>query len=115
MADIEKGLPDTKLPAAGELNAVDVDVNAEEIQKGPIEVTSEDDGGATIDFDPNANLKIPGTGVLGNPMSSFENQLIQAGVNLFHDFFIIGSVLCLIGIFPCLLLVKTRTSKDPIK
>ena len=61
MADIEKGLPDTKLPATGELNAVDVDVNAEEIQKGPIEVTSEEDGGATIDFDPNANLKIPGT------------------------------------------------------
>jgi hypothetical protein len=61
MADIEKGLPDTKLPATGELNAVDVDVNAEEIQKGPIEVTSEDDGGATIDFDPNANLNIPGT------------------------------------------------------
>lgn len=61
MADIEKGLPDTKLPATGELNAVDVDVNAEEIQKGPIEVTSEEDGGATIDFDPNANLNIPGT------------------------------------------------------
>jgi hypothetical protein len=61
MADIEKGLPDTKLPATGELNAVDVDVNVEEIQKGPIEVTSEEDGGATIDFDPNANLKIPGT------------------------------------------------------
>ena len=61
MADIEKGLPDTKLPATGELNAVDVDVNEEEIQKGPIEVTSEDDGGATIDFDPNTNLNIPGT------------------------------------------------------
>ena len=61
MADIEKGLPDTKLPATGELNAVDVDVNVEEIQKGPIEVTPEEDGGATIDFDPNANLKIPGT------------------------------------------------------
>ena len=61
MADIEKGLPNTKLPATGELNAVDVDVKAEDIQKGPIEVTSEEDGGATIDFDPNANLKIPGT------------------------------------------------------
>ena len=61
MSDIEKGLPNTKLPATGELNAVDVDVKAEDIQKGPIEVTSEEDGGATIDFDPNANLKIPGT------------------------------------------------------
>ena len=43
MADIEKGLPNTKLPATGELNAVDVDVKAEDIQKGPIEVTSEED------------------------------------------------------------------------
>ena len=60
MADIDKGLPNTlnKLPGAGEVT----DVNVEEIQeKGPIEVTSEDDGGATIDFDPSANLNIPGT------------------------------------------------------
>ena len=64
MADIEKGLPNTKLPAAGEINsvdAVDVNVNAEEIQKGPIEVTPEQDGGATVDFDPSAGLNIPGT------------------------------------------------------
>lgn len=61
------------------------------------------------------DLKIPETRVLENPTLGFENQLIQAGVNLFHDFFMIGSVLCLIGIFPCLLLIKTRTSKDPIK
>ena len=64
MADIEKGLPNTKLPAAGEINsvpAVNVDVNEEVIQKGPIEVTPEQDGGATVDFDPSANLKIPGT------------------------------------------------------
>ncbi|PZC43520.1 MAG: MFS family permease [Chloroflexi bacterium] len=59
------------------------------------------------------DLKIPGTGVLGNSTSEFENQLIQAGINLFHDFFMIGSVLCLIGIFPCLFLVKTRMAKDP--
>ena len=58
MADIEKGLPNTKLPAAGEFNStpvVDVDVNEEVIQKGPIEVTPEQDGGATVDFDPSAN------------------------------------------------------------
>ena len=64
MADIEKGLPNTKLPAAGEFNsvpAVNVDVNAEQIQKGPIEVTPEQDGGATVDFDPSSGLKIPGT------------------------------------------------------
>jgi len=60
------------------------------------------------------DLKITGTGVLGTPPSGFENQLIRAGVNLFHDFFMIGSVLCLIGIFPCLLLVKPRRAKEPI-
>ena len=60
MADIEKGLPNIKdlLPGAGET----VDVNVEEIQeKGPIDVRPEEDGGATIDFDPDSNLKIPGT------------------------------------------------------
>ena len=60
------------------------------------------------------DLKITGTGVLGTPPSGFENQLIRAGVNLFHDFFMIGSVLCLIGIIPCLLLVKPRRAKEPI-
>ena len=60
MADIDKGLPNTKLPIPG-AGAV-TDVNIEEIQKqGPIEVTPEDDGGATIDFDANARPQIPGT------------------------------------------------------
>ena len=60
MADIDKGLPNTKLPIPG-AGAV-TDVNIEEIQKqGPIEVTPEDDGGATIDFDASARPKIPGT------------------------------------------------------
>ena len=61
MADIEKGLPNVKTPLPGGAEEV-TDVNIAEItQKGPIEVTPEDDGGATVDFDPNANLKIPGT------------------------------------------------------
>ena len=61
MADIEKGLPNIKDPLPGGAEEV-TDVNIAEVPlKGPIEVTSEDDGGATIDFDPNANLKIPGT------------------------------------------------------
>ena len=61
MADIEKGLPNTKLPTPGAGEMVDVNVDLEAIQKGPIEVTPEDDGGATVDFDPSTNLKIPGT------------------------------------------------------
>jgi hypothetical protein len=61
MADIEKGLPNIKNVLPGGAEEV-TDVNIAEVPlKGPIEVTSEDDGGATIDFDPNANLKIPGT------------------------------------------------------
>ena len=61
MADIDKGLPNIKTVLPGGAEEV-TDVNIAEIQKqGPIEVTSEDDGGATIDFDPRENLKIPGT------------------------------------------------------
>ena len=61
MADIEKGLPNIKNLLPGGAEEV-TDVNIADVPlKGPIEVTSEDDGGATIDFDPNANLNIPGT------------------------------------------------------
>jgi hypothetical protein len=61
MADIEKGLPNIKDILPGGAEEV-TDVNIAEVPlKGPIEVTPEDDGGATIDFDPNANLNIPGT------------------------------------------------------
>ena len=61
MADIDKSLPNTldpKLPSPETLQ----DINVEEMEeKGPIEVTPEDDGGATIDFDANARPQIPGT------------------------------------------------------
>ena len=61
MADIEKGLPNIKNVLPGGAEEV-TDVNISEVPlKGPIEVTSEEDGGATIDFDPSANLNIPGT------------------------------------------------------
>ena len=59
MADIDKSLPN-------ELRT-QVEVPAEEVveeevveQKGPVEVTPEEDGGATIDFEPGA-INIPGT------------------------------------------------------
>ena len=64
MADnrIDKALPnvltDQKVPSREALEEVDI---AEELGKKPIEVTPEEDGGATIDFDPQANLNIPGT------------------------------------------------------
>jgi hypothetical protein len=52
MADIEKGLPNTRskieIPSEEELQEVAVqDENVEEL-KGPVEVIPEEDGGATI-------------------------------------------------------------------
>jgi hypothetical protein len=61
MADIDKGLPNTRkqidLPPE---EAAQVDVQEEIVEKGPIEVVPEEDGGATIDFEPGA-INIPGT------------------------------------------------------
>jgi hypothetical protein len=59
MAEIDKGLPNTrtevKVPGEEE-----VDVQEEIVEKGPVEVIPEEDGGATIDFEPGA-INIPGT------------------------------------------------------
>ena len=64
MADIDKGLPNTRtkldIPSEEEMEQ-EVSVQEEEAQqKGPVEVTPEEDGGATIDFEPGA-INIPGT------------------------------------------------------
>jgi len=62
MAEIDKGLPNTRteidIPSEEELQ--EVSVQEETPEKGPIEVTPEEDGGATIDFEPGA-INIPGT------------------------------------------------------
>ena len=57
MADIDKGLPNTRteIKVPGE----EVEVK-EEIKQQPVEVTPEEDGGATINFEPGA-VNIPGT------------------------------------------------------
>jgi hypothetical protein len=64
MAEIDKGLPNTRtkldIPSEEEM-AQEVSVAEEQAeQKGPIEVVPEEDGGATIDFEPGA-INIPGT------------------------------------------------------
>ena len=63
MADIDKGLPNTRtkidIPSEEEI-AEEVSVQEPEEQKGPVEVIPEEDGGATIDFEPGA-INIPGT------------------------------------------------------
>ena len=63
MAEIDKGLPNTRtkldIPSEEEV-AEEVSVQEPEPEKGPIEVVPEEDGGATIDFEPGA-INIPGT------------------------------------------------------
>jgi len=64
MADIDKGLPNTRtkieIPSEEEM-AEEVSVQEEtEDQKGPVEVIPEEDGGVTLDFDPNA-INVSGT------------------------------------------------------
>ena len=63
MADIDKGLPNTRtkldVPSEEEI-AEEIAVQEPEQEKGPVEVVPEEDGGATIDFEPGA-INIPGT------------------------------------------------------
>jgi hypothetical protein len=63
MADIDKGLPNTRtkldVPSQEEI-AEEIAVQEPEQEKGPVEVVPEEDGGATIDFEPGA-INIPGT------------------------------------------------------
>jgi hypothetical protein len=62
MADIDKGLPNTRteieIPSEEEMQE-EVSVE-EEVEKGPVEVIPEEDGGATIDFDP-SSVNVSGT------------------------------------------------------
>ena len=58
MADIDKGLPNTRtqIKVPGE----EVEIKEEIKEQQPVEVVPEEDGGATIDFEPGA-INIPGT------------------------------------------------------
>ena len=62
MADIDKGLPNTRnkleIPSEEELQDVAVQEPVEE--KGPIEVIPEEDGGVTLDYEP-GSINIPNT------------------------------------------------------
>ena len=51
MADIDKSLPNVARPE----DEITEDIEIEEVEEtgqGPVEITDEEDGGATIDFDP---------------------------------------------------------------
>ncbi len=64
MADIDKGLPNTRtkleIPSDEEMQEEVSVEEIEESQKGPVEILPEEDGGATIDFDPSA-VNVSGT------------------------------------------------------
>jgi len=55
MADIDKSLPnvrhEVKIPGAQEMTDVDI---TEQQEQQPVEVTPDEEGGATINFDPRA-------------------------------------------------------------
>ena len=59
MAEIDKSLPNE---LRTEIEIPSEEVVEEEVveEKGPVEVTPEEDGGATIDFEPGA-INVPGT------------------------------------------------------
>jgi hypothetical protein len=57
MADIDKGLPNTRTEVKVPGEEVEV---KEEIKQQPVEVTPEEDGGVTLNFEPGA-VNIPGT------------------------------------------------------
>ncbi len=63
MADIDKGLPNTRtkidIPSDEEM-VEEVNVQEEDIDKGPVEVIPEEDGGVTLDFEP-GSINVPGT------------------------------------------------------
>ena len=58
MADIDKGLPNTRTQV--KVPGEEVEIKEEIKEQQPVEVTPEEDGGATIDFDPSA-VNVPGT------------------------------------------------------
>ena len=63
MAEIDKSLPGeirTEIKVPSEEVTEQVDIEEQVPEKGPIEVIPEEDGGATIDFEPGA-VNIPGT------------------------------------------------------
>jgi len=54
MAEIDKALPNTRTELEVPGQEQEVDVAEQETEQGPVEVTPEEDGGATIDFEPGA-------------------------------------------------------------
>ena len=52
MAEIDKGLPSNTRTEVSLPGEEQVEVQEEIVEKGPVEVTPEEDGGVTVDFEP---------------------------------------------------------------
>ena len=76
MADIDKSLPNVKRPEEEVAEELDV-AEIEETSKGPVEIT-EDEEGATIDFDPNA-MQMPDG---GDPFANLNELLPEEDTDL---------------------------------
>ena len=76
MADIDKSLPNVKRPEEEVAEEFDV-AEIEETSKGPVEVT-EDEEGATIDFDPSA-MQMPDG---GDPFANLNELLPEEDTDL---------------------------------
>ena len=76
MAEIDKALPNDKRPEDEVAQGVDVQAEIEEL-KGPVEVT-EDEEGATIDFDPGA-MQMPDG---GDPFANLNELLPEEDTDL---------------------------------
>ena len=76
MADIDKSLPNVKRPEEEVALGVDVE-EIQETPKGPVEIT-EDEEGATIDFDPSA-MQMPDG---GDPFANLNELLPEENTDL---------------------------------
>ena len=70
MADIDKSLPNVKRPEEEVVEEINIG-EIEETPKGPVEIIEEEDGGATVDFDPNA-VQMPDS---GDPFANLNDLL----------------------------------------
>ncbi len=77
MAEIDKSLPNDKRPEEEVALGVDVEEEIQETPKGPVEVT-EDEEGATIDFDPRA-MQMPDG---GDPFANLNELLPEEDTDL---------------------------------
>ena len=82
MADIDKGLPNTRTEV--KVPGEEVEIKEEIKEQQPVEVTPEEDGGATIDFEPGA-INIPGTEKHFDNLATSRNYWINKSFGFYSE------------------------------